>query len=52
MVTVLYPVRGQAAPPPIQPIHAGGKIGLRQQNNLYWGDYRDLRVDRLLKDAA
>jgi len=26
------------------PVHGGGKIGLRQQNDLLWGDYTNLRV--------
>ena len=31
------------------PVHGGGKIGLRQQNDLRWGDYTNLRVYDLKK---
>lgn len=31
---------GSAGGPP----HGGGKLGFRQQNNLYYGDYRNLKV--------
>jgi hypothetical protein len=31
------------------PVHGGGKIGLRQQNDLRWGDYTNLRVYELKK---
>ncbi len=31
------------------PVRGAGKIGLRQQNNLRWGDYRNLRVYALKK---